>query len=65
MIEDVRALDEPGEDYVEFHAAGGRGSGTYRCADCGYGIAVRTLLPECPMCGGTSWERDGRSWKPL
>jgi hypothetical protein len=60
MIEDVRAVDARGEDYVEFHAAGTRASGLFRCSACGYGIAVRSVLPACPMCLGTSWERDER-----
>ena len=62
MIEDVRAAVEAADDYVRFHASGEPGRGYFRCAECGYGAAVRGLLPACPMCAGTSWEREpGRS----
>ena len=30
--------------------------GEFRCAECGYGVAVRRLLPQCPMCRGLAWE---------
>ena len=43
-------------DYVAFHAAGELADGEFHCAECGYGVAVRTTLPMCPMCGGASWE---------
>jgi rubrerythrin len=39
-----------------FFAAGSAARGEYRCAECGYGIAVRAVLPECPMCRGIEWE---------
>ncbi|HYK06571.1 MAG TPA: hypothetical protein VEW11_02265 [Gaiellaceae bacterium] len=39
-----------------FLEAGSRASGEYHCADCGYGVTVRQLLPVCPMCRGRSWE---------
>jgi lipopolysaccharide biosynthesis regulator YciM len=35
--------------------AGARGSGEYRCSDCGYGIVTFALVPTCPMCHGSSW----------
>ena len=47
-------------DYVDFRAAGDQAFGEYRCAECGYGVTVRTALPFCPMCGGESWEASGR-----
>ena len=40
-------------------AAGRRTEGEFRCAECGYGVVVRTTLPECPMCRGLLWEADG------
>jgi hypothetical protein len=43
-------------DYVEFHVAGSPATGEYHCADCGYGVTVQAVLPQCPMCAGTSWE---------
>ena len=44
-----------------FLAAGAAASGEYVCAGCGYGIAVRTVLPECPMCRGVQGERPSTS----
>jgi hypothetical protein len=32
----------------------------YCCTRCGYGIVVRALPPECPMCRGTVWEAGRR-----
>ena len=57
----AEAEDEGG--FVHLFAAGERAKGEYRCADCGYGIAVWTELPRCPMCGGESWEQTG--WSPF
>ncbi|MEO9176321.1 MAG: hypothetical protein ABI317_12475 [Gaiellales bacterium] len=37
--------------------AGMRGSGEYRCAQCGYGIVTFAVLPSCPMCHGANWKR--------
>jgi rubrerythrin len=51
----VGALDD-----VVFSAAGDPAFGEYRCAECGYGVTIRTALPFCPMCGGGSWEASGR-----
>jgi rubrerythrin len=36
--------------------AGDAATGEFRCAECGYGVAVRSVLPECPMCRGRAWE---------
>jgi len=44
-------------------ATGSRATGQYRCADCGYGITLHGELPDCPMCGGTSWEET--AWSPI
>jgi rubrerythrin len=33
-------------------------AGRFRCAECGYGVVVRTVLPQCPMCRGLLWEPD-------
>lgn len=44
-----------------FLAAGSAARGDYRCAECGYGIIVRAVLPECPMCRGAEWERPSTS----
>ena len=39
-----------------FLGAGTDATGEYHCADCGYGVIVRLMLPVCPMCRGRSWE---------
>lgn len=44
-------------DYVDFAAAGSDVAGEFRCGDCGYGAVVQKVLPPCPMCRGTVWER--------
>jgi hypothetical protein len=46
-------------DAVEYFAAGSNATGEFRCADCGYGAVVQHILPSCPMCSGTVWERRG------
>lgn len=52
-----------GDGYVELHAAGERARGEFRCSGCGYGVAIASALPTCPMCGGASWER--APWAPF
>jgi hypothetical protein len=32
----------------------------FRCDSCGYGAIRRGAPHHCPMCGGTSWEEQGR-----
>ena len=44
-----------------FLAAGSEATGEFRCADCGYGVSVRLLLPVCPMCRGQAWEAPATS----
>lgn len=39
-----------------FRVAGSPAFGEFRCAQCGYGVTVRQMLPVCPMCRGRSWE---------
>jgi len=59
-------LDRVGDQeggYVTFVASGARGTGQYRCAECGYGITIHAALPDCPMCGGTAWEET--PWSPI
>jgi hypothetical protein len=48
-------------DAPTFFSAGIEARGEYRCAGCGYGISVRSLLPVCPMCRGDVWEEPGGS----
>jgi hypothetical protein len=57
---DVAAgVDADPLDFVPFTAAGETAAGEFRCAECGYGVAVSSTLPPCPMCSGVSWERTG------
>ena len=53
------ALD--GDGLSVFVDAGTEAAGEYHCADCGYGVTVRRLLPVCPMCRGRSWEDSATS----
>jgi rubrerythrin len=46
-------------------ATGRRTKGEFRCAECGYGVVVRTALPQCPMCRGLLWEADGPFAPPV
>lgn len=52
--EGAPALSTP--ETPQFFVAGGRAHGDYRCAECGYGVTVRSTLPYCPMCRGNVWE---------
>ncbi|HZT94189.1 MAG TPA: hypothetical protein VE985_06920 [Gaiellaceae bacterium] len=54
---DDLVFDDSG--FVDFAVAGTQVSGEFRCTDCGYGAVVQRALPQCPMCGGTVWERLG------
>lgn len=47
-----------------FLRAGSPATGEFHCVECGYGIAVRSLLPICPMCRGLAWEDQGSSSYP-
>jgi rubrerythrin len=48
------------DEHVEFHETGTLVRGEFQCSACGYGIAIRSALPACPMCGAETWERLGR-----
>jgi rubrerythrin len=50
-------------DFVEFVIAGAAARGEYHCSDCGYGVTVHAILPQCPMCAGTHWEP--ADWTPF
>lgn len=64
MLEERRAgVASPDDEFVRFFDAGDRVKGEYRCSECGYGVAVWTQLPTCPMCGGETWEQTG--WSPF
>lgn len=55
--------DRDAEDFVVFLSTGDRAKGEYRCSECGYGVAIHTELPRCPMCGGAVWEQS--PWSPF
>jgi rubrerythrin len=63
MIEE-RSRGESDEDYVPFRETGANAKGSFRCADCGYGVVVTGTLPPCPMCGCAAvWE--DAPWSPF
>jgi rubrerythrin len=45
-------------DYVDFVTTGAPATGAFHCSACGYGVTVQSTLPRCPMCSGTTWERE-------
>jgi rubrerythrin len=53
---DKVARDRP--DEVEFVTTGAPATGAFHCSACGYGETVQSTLPQCPMCNGTTWERE-------
>jgi rubrerythrin len=57
VLDEVQGLVGWEADHVQFFAAGATVRGTFHCSDCGYGIAVQSYLPRCPMCDGSTWER--------
>jgi rubrerythrin len=61
MIEEEQVVEGEREaagvgDYVAFRRTGETAKGSFRCADCGYGVVVNAPLPLCPMCGSMVWE---------
>ena len=55
--------EEFADAFVEVRVAGEAVKGEYRCAECGYGVVVLGVLPECPMCRTSTWEPS--PWRPL
>jgi ribosomal protein L37AE/L43A len=53
----------PTDDFVQFWPAGENAKGEYHCSDCGHGVTVVRTLPQCPECGGTTWEE--AAWSPF
>ena len=53
---DAPAGSTPAAGVPVLVAAGRQAEGEFRCAECGYGVIVRTELPQCPMCRGRVWE---------
>ena len=54
-IEIEEGVEDPG--FIDFATAGSYTPGEFQCTDCGYGVVVQLILPPCPMCRGTVWER--------
>ena len=57
MLDKATETGSADGEFVEFVRAGAEAKGAFRCSGCGYGVAVQETLPQCPMCGGTTWER--------
>jgi hypothetical protein len=53
----------PSDDFVQFWPAGETAKGEYHCSDCGHGVTVVRTLPQCPECGGETWEE--AEWSPF
>jgi len=51
------------DEFVDFFTSGAAVKGEFHCAQCGYGVTVYRELPQCPMCGGESWEQT--PWSPF
>lgn len=58
---DDRGMDALRDGFAAFRTAGDHVEGAFRCARCGYGVALASALPRCPMCGGEDWEDEGAS----
>lgn len=63
MLDTGVAVGADDAEFVRFLSAGTQARGEFRCAGCGYGVAVTSTLPSCPMCAGSSWEAS--RWSPL
>ena len=61
LIEDRRGVEAADSGAPTFRTAGTAAAGEFHCAECGYGIAVQTLLPICPMCRGLVWDDSATS----
>lgn len=57
MLDEVQGTAQLDVGFIQFFDVGTHVSGTFHCAECGYGVAVQARLPHCPMCGGSTWER--------
>jgi rubrerythrin len=57
VLDELQGVAQFDVGFIQFFDVGTRVSGTFHCAECGYGVAVQARLPHCPMCGGTTWER--------
>jgi rubrerythrin len=57
VLDGREKLESEPIEYVEFVTTGAPAMGAFRCSACGYGVTVQSTLPQCPMCNGTTWER--------
>ena len=58
MLNEKEKAAQERADYVEFVTTGAPATGAFHCSACGYGVTVQATLPQCPMCNGTTWERE-------
>ena len=57
MLDEIERVIRESDD-IEFVTTGAPASGAFHCSACGYGVTVQSTLPQCPMCNGTTWERE-------
>ena len=58
MLDELRKHEGEQPGYVDFVTTGAPATGAFHCSSCGYGVTVQSTLPQCPMCNGTTWERE-------
>ena len=58
VLDEIERIARDRPDYVEFVTTGAPANGAFHCSSCGYGVTVQSTLPQCPMCNGTTWERE-------
>ena len=58
MLDEIERVARTHTDDVEFVTTGAPATGAFHCSACGYGVTVQSTLPQCPMCNGTTWERE-------
>ena len=58
MLDEIEKVARKHAEYVEFVTTGAPATGAFHCSACGYGVTVQSTLPQCPMCNGTTWERE-------
>jgi rubrerythrin len=61
MIDSTTTVHD--DSYVDFFTTGTSAKGEFHCSECGYGVTVYRELPQCPMCGGRTWEQS--AWSPF
>jgi rubrerythrin len=59
----VTGFTQDSDEYVKFWPSGSAAKGEFQCSECSYGVIVSKELPQCPMCGGRSWE--AAAWSPF